>query len=156
KRRHLRKDAIAFCQEVRARRPDVVFGADLIAGFPTETDEMFENTRAIIGDCGLSHVHVFPFSPRTGTPAARMPQVPRSAVKARAAALRAEAATHLRAALNGQLGNVTEVLVEEGNTGRTPHYFAARLAGEQKSAGSIVHGLVTSIDGTQLVMEEAK
>src|SRR6185437_7395508 len=88
KRRHSRGDAIAFCERARALRPDVVFGADLIAGFPTETDEMFENSRSIIDACGLTYLHVFPFSPRQGTPAARMPQVPGKVVKERAAALR--------------------------------------------------------------------
>ena len=77
KRRHLRDDAIRFCDEVRALRPDIVFGADLIAGFPTETEAMFENSLTIVEECGLTHLHVFPFSPREGTPAARMPQVAR-------------------------------------------------------------------------------
>ncbi len=84
KRRHLRSDAIAFCERARALRPDIVFGADLIAGFPTETDDMFENSHSIVDECGLTYLHVFPFSPRGGTPAARMPQVPSSVVKARA------------------------------------------------------------------------
>ena len=89
KRRHLRDDAIRFCSEARRLRPDVVFGADLIAGFPTETEEMFTRSLDIIDDCGLTYLHVFPFSPRKGTPAARMPQVPRDVIKARAARLRA-------------------------------------------------------------------
>ena len=89
KRRHLRENSIAFCENVRRIRPDIVFGADIIAGFPTETDEMFENSVRIVEECGLTHLHVFPFSPREGTPAARMPQVNRRIVKARAARLRA-------------------------------------------------------------------
>ncbi len=84
KRRHLRADAIAFCEQVRRLRPDVVFGADIIAGFPTETEEMFARSLDIVDECGLTHLHVFPFSPRPGTPAARMPQVAREVVKARA------------------------------------------------------------------------
>ena len=88
KRRHAREDSIAFCAELRARRPGIVFGADIIAGFPTETDEMFENSLAIVDDCGLTYLHVFPFSPRPGTPAARMPQLEKAVIKARAALLR--------------------------------------------------------------------
>ena len=89
KRRHLRADSIRFCEDVRKLRPDIVFGADIIAGFPTETEAMFENSLSIVEECGLTHLHVFPFSPREGTPAARMPQVRREVVKERAARLRA-------------------------------------------------------------------
>ncbi len=95
KRRHLRADAIRFCSEARRLRPDVVFGADLIAGFPTETDAMFDNTLRLVDECELTYLHVFPFSPRQGTPAARMPQVEHAVVKDRAARLRAKGeATH--------------------------------------------------------------
>ncbi len=97
KRRHAREDSIAFCNELRARRPDMVFGADIIAGFPTETDEMFENSLQIVEDCGLTYLHVFPFSPRPGTPAARMPQLERDVIKARAARLRASGNARLDA-----------------------------------------------------------
>ena len=90
KRRHLRADAIAFCEQVRRLRPDVVFGADIIAGFPTETEAMFARSLDIVDECGLTHLHVFPFSPRPGTPAARMPQVAREIVKERAKRLRAK------------------------------------------------------------------
>ena len=92
KRRHLRDDSIRFCEDVKKLRPDMVFGADIIAGFPTETEEMFENSLEIVEECGLTHLHVFPFSPREGTPAARMPQVRREVVKQRAARLRAAGA----------------------------------------------------------------
>src|SRR5882757_495095 len=88
KRRHLRAAAIAFCDQVRRLRPDVVFGGDIIAGFPTETDEMFSRSLDLVDECGLTHLHVFPFSPRPGTPAARMPQVPRDVAKERARRLR--------------------------------------------------------------------
>ena len=98
KRRHLRDDSIRFCEDVRRLRPDIVFGADIIAGFPTETEEMFENSLKIVEECGLTHLHVFPFSPREGTPAARMPQVPREVVKERAARLRAAGERAYRAA----------------------------------------------------------
>ncbi len=110
KRRHSRGDAIAFCERARALRPDVVFGADLIAGFPTETDEMFENSRSIVDACGLTYLHVFPFSPRQGTPAARMPQVPGAVVKERAAELREKGSAVLASYLSGQQGRVVDVL----------------------------------------------
>lgn len=127
KRRHLRADAIRFCDEVRRLRPDVVLGADLIAGFPTESDAMFEATARLVDDCGLTHVHVFPFSPRPGTPAARMPQVPRKLVKERAARLRALGEQALARYLERQVGAVLEVLTEEPARGRTPHFTEVTL-----------------------------
>ncbi|MEM6761878.1 MAG: tRNA (N(6)-L-threonylcarbamoyladenosine(37)-C(2))-methylthiotransferase MtaB [Pseudomonadota bacterium] len=153
KRRHLRDDAIAFCDRVRARRPDIVFGADLIAGFPTETDEMFENTRAIIDECGLTHVHVFPFSPRQGTPAARMPQVDRQTVKSRAAALRSTARKALERGLHAMVGRKVTVLVESNNRGRTGEYFSAEVAGPTRANGSVVAGRVTSVTQDALWVE---
>ncbi|WP_332461219.1 tRNA (N(6)-L-threonylcarbamoyladenosine(37)-C(2))-methylthiotransferase MtaB [Acuticoccus mangrovi] len=153
KRRHLREDAVRFCADVRARRPDVVFGADLIAGFPTETDAMFDNTLAAIDDCGLTHVHVFPFSPRKGTPAARMPQVARQTVKARAARLREAATRRLAATLAAAVGTTTEVLAEEEGRGRTPHYLPARLAGVPAAPGALVTGRVAAVDNGTLVVE---
>lgn len=127
KRRHLRTDAIRFCDEVRRLRPDVVFGADLIAGFPTETEEMFENTLDLVEACGLTYLHVFPFSPRKGTPAAKMPQVDRAAVKERAARLRAAGeAAHARY-LDCLAGQRFEILMERNNIGRTPHFAEVRL-----------------------------
>jgi threonylcarbamoyladenosine tRNA methylthiotransferase MtaB len=120
KRRHMRADTIRFCETVRGLRPDVAFGADLIAGFPTETDAMFENTLALIGDAGLTYLHVFPFSPREGTPAARMPQLPRVLIKERAARLRAEGAKALAARLATLRGTTQSVLIEKPGEGRTP------------------------------------
>ncbi|GIX15535.1 MAG: hypothetical protein KatS3mg118_3494 [Paracoccaceae bacterium] len=102
KRRHLRSDAIRFCDTVRAARPDIVLGADLIAGFPTESEAAFENTLRLVGECGLTWLHVFPFSPRPGTPAARMPQLPRATVRERAARLRALGAERAAAHLAGR------------------------------------------------------
>src|SRR5262249_31794647 len=128
KRRHLRGDAIAFCKEVRALRPDVVFGADIIAGFPTETDAMFESSLDLIDACGLTHLHVFPFSPRPGTAAARMPQVARDVVKERARRLRAKGAEALRRHLDGQVGATRRVLSETRELGRTEHFTQVRLA----------------------------
>jgi threonylcarbamoyladenosine tRNA methylthiotransferase MtaB len=127
KRRHLRDDAVRFCADVRRLRPDVVFGADLIAGFPTETDEMFERTLRIVEDCGLTYLHVFPFSPRKGTPAARMPQVPHAAIKERATRLRTAGAEAHRRFLAGQEGARIELLMEREDTGRTPHYAEVRV-----------------------------
>jgi threonylcarbamoyladenosine tRNA methylthiotransferase MtaB len=130
KRRHAREDSIAFCNALRARRPDVVFGADIIAGFPTETDAMFENSLRIVEDCGLTYLHVFPFSPRPGTPAARMPQLPRDVIKARAAALRDMGNRRLEAFLADEVGATRQVLIETQRMGRTEHFthLEARLA----------------------------
>jgi threonylcarbamoyladenosine tRNA methylthiotransferase MtaB len=127
KRRHTRDQAVELCARLRAIRPGIVFGADLIAGFPTETDEMFENTRAIVADCDLTWLHVFPFSPRPGTPAARMPQVHKSAVKARAAALR-EAGTASRTRyFANQIGTRAQILIEHDGFGRSEHYAPVRV-----------------------------
>jgi threonylcarbamoyladenosine tRNA methylthiotransferase MtaB len=122
KRRHLRGDAIAFCKTMRGLRPDMVFGADLIAGFPTEDEAMFENTLKLADDCDLSFLHVFPYSPRPQTPAARMPQLDRAVVKDRAARLRAKAADCLDKHLTQQKGQVVEVLLEKARLGRTPGF----------------------------------
>ena len=127
KRRHLRDDAIRFCEEARRLRPDMVFGADLIAGFPTETEPMFENTLDLVADCGLTYLHVFPFSPRKGTPAARMPQVDRAAVKERAARLRREGERAHARFLDRQQGERIEILMERSDTGRTPQYAEVRV-----------------------------
>ena len=130
KRRHSRAHAVAFCDNVRRRRPDAVFGADLIAGFPTETDAMAENSLKLVDDCGLTFLHVFPFSPRSGTPAARMPQLDRNVVRERAGRLR-EAGAHAQSRfLDGEVGATRTVLVENNAVGRTPQYAAVRLAGE--------------------------
>jgi threonylcarbamoyladenosine tRNA methylthiotransferase MtaB len=127
KRRHLRADAIRFCEEVRRRRPDVVFGADLIAGFPTETEAMFENTLDLVEACGLTYLHVFPFSPRKGTPAAKMPQVDRAAVKERAARLRTAGETAQARYLDRLYGQNAEILMERNGIGRTPQFAAVRV-----------------------------
>ena len=112
KRRHLRADAIAFCEEVQRLRPDMVFGADIIAGFPTEDEEMFARSLDIVEECGLTHLHVFPFSPRPGTPAARMPQVARDVVKDRARRLREKGEAALLKHLGGEVGARRNVLIE--------------------------------------------
>jgi threonylcarbamoyladenosine tRNA methylthiotransferase MtaB len=127
KRRHTRGDAIAFCGKVRRLRPDVVFGADIIAGFPTETEEMFARSLDLVDDCGLTQLHVFPFSPRPGTPAARMPLVDRAIVKERAHRLREKGEAALRAHLAAQVGKRRLVLTERGGIGRTEQVTAVRL-----------------------------
>lgn len=127
KRRHTRADAIRFCEEVRRLRPDIVFGADLIAGFPTESDEMFATSCSTIADCGLTYLHVFPFSPRKGTPAARMPQVDRQIIKARAATLRSLGEAALCTYLADQRGKTVQLLIERDRTGRTPQFAEVRL-----------------------------
>lgn len=144
KRRHSRDDAIAFCRKVRDLRPDVVFGADLIAGFPTETDDMFQASLDLIEQCGLSHLHVFPFSPRPGTPAARMPQLPGDVIKARARALRGVGHDRLTQTLRGMIGTRQPVLVETNDTGRTPHFAIARLEGTA-APGTIINAEMLDI-----------
>ena len=146
KRRHLRADAIRLCAEVRAVRPDVAFGADLIAGFPTETDEMFENTLKLVDDCDLSFLHVFPYSPRPGTPAARMPPVPRDAVKARAARLREKGAQALIRHLDRQVGRTVEALVEREGFARAPDFTEIALQGSAEP-GVIAPVCISGHDG---------
>jgi threonylcarbamoyladenosine tRNA methylthiotransferase MtaB len=149
KRRHLRADSIRFCAEVRKLRPDVVFGADIIAGFPTETDEMFENSLKIVEECGLTHLHVFPFSPREGTPAARMPQVRRDVVKQRAGRLRAAGEAAYRRHLERLQDSSQSILVERQGLGRTEGFTLAAIdAGEP---GEIIDAVITGHDGTRLV-----
>jgi threonylcarbamoyladenosine tRNA methylthiotransferase MtaB len=128
KRRHTRAAAIAFCERVRRVRPDVAFGADIIAGFPTETEAMFARSLDLVDACGLTQLHVFPFSPRPGTPAARMPQVARDIVKERAQRLRKKGETALRAQLDVQIGHRLSVLTERGGIGRTEQFLPVRLA----------------------------
>ncbi len=127
KRRHLRDDSIRFCAEVRALRPDIVFGADIIAGFPTETEAMFENSLKIVEECGLTHLHVFPFSPREGTPAARMPQVRREVVKERAARLRAVGERAYARHLGCARRHAQSVLIERDGLGRTEGFTLTAL-----------------------------
>jgi threonylcarbamoyladenosine tRNA methylthiotransferase MtaB len=151
KRRHLRNDAIAFCDQVRRLRPDVVFGADIIAGFPTETEAMFQRSLDIVDECGLTHLHVFPFSPRQGTPAARMPQVPRELVKDRARRLREKGAVALHRHLDGEIGHIRRVLVESGDIARTAQFTPVRLGGGTP-AGSIVDVSISAHDGRHLIV----
>jgi threonylcarbamoyladenosine tRNA methylthiotransferase MtaB len=150
KRRHSRGDAVRFCEEVRRARPDVVFGADLIAGFPTETEEMFGRSLSVVDDCGLTFLHVFPFSPREGTPAARMPQVPRREVKERAGRLREKGASALARFLDAQAGSEVEVLMERDGVGRTRQFTEIRLSPPSAPAGTLLRARVRGHDGHRL------
>jgi threonylcarbamoyladenosine tRNA methylthiotransferase MtaB len=152
KRRHSRAEAIAFCEGARRLRPDVVFGADLIAGFPTETEAMFANTLRLVEECGLTYLHVFPFSPRRGTPAARMPQVARAEIKARAARLRQKGEQALARFLASQQGKEIEILIESDHIGRTPHFAEVELA-STGPVGSLARALVTGHDDRRLTGE---
>ena len=150
KRRHRRADAIAFCNQVRRLRPDVAFGADIIAGFPTETDEMFAHSLTLVEECGLTQLHVFPFSPRPGTPAARMPQIPRDVVKERARRLRERGGAALRAHLDTQVGARRLVLTERGGVGHTEQFTPVKLA-VPVAPGAILDLTMTGHDGRQLL-----
>jgi threonylcarbamoyladenosine tRNA methylthiotransferase MtaB len=150
KRRHNRADAIAFCERVRRLRPDMAFGADIIAGFPTETEEMFARSLGLIEECGLTHVHVFPFSPRPGTPAARMPQVAHAVIKDRARRLREKGEAALRRHLDGEVGMRRQVLAEAGGLGRTPQFTPVRL-GVAAQPGVILDVSIAAHDGRRLL-----
>ena len=150
KRRHLRADAIAFCEQIRRVRPDVAFGADLIAGFPTETESMFNRSLELIEACGLVHLHVFPFSARPGTAAARMPPVARALVKERARRLRQKGEDVRRHRLEGEVGNTRRVLAETAAHGHTEHFIDARLA-RPVVPGAVVEVMVTGHDGGRLL-----
>jgi len=146
KRRHLRDDSIRFCEEARRLRPDIVFGADFITGFQTETDEMFENTMRLVDECGLTWLHVFPFSPRPGTPAAKMPQVARNMAKARAERLRAKGHERVLAHLDEGIGATRAVLMETPTLGRT-HQFTPVRVKEEARAGEIIPLRLAAHDG---------
>ena len=150
KRRHLRADAVAFCAQVRRLRPDVVFGGDVIAGFPTETEAMFGHSLDLIDDCGLTHLHVFPFSPRPGTPAARMPQLAGDVVKDRARRLREKGEATLRRHLDGEIGARRRVLVESRSLGHTEQFTAVRLAAAAEP-GVIADVAIAGHDGRSLL-----
>ncbi|MEM9288514.1 MAG: tRNA (N(6)-L-threonylcarbamoyladenosine(37)-C(2))-methylthiotransferase MtaB [Pseudomonadota bacterium] len=154
KRRHTREDVIAFCEEVRAARPDMVFGADIIAGFPTETDAMFERSLALVDDCGLTFLHVFPYSAREGTPAARMPQLPKAVRKARAALLRAKGEEAKAAYFGSRIGSEERVLIERCEDGiargHTESFAPITLAADA-SVGRLVTVQVTGVSDAQLI-----
>ncbi|OYU20013.1 MAG: tRNA (N(6)-L-threonylcarbamoyladenosine(37)-C(2))-methylthiotransferase MtaB [Rhodobacteraceae bacterium PARR1] len=149
KRRHLRDDAIRFCEDARRLRPDMVFGADIIAGFPTETEEMFDQSVKLVEDCGLTFLHVFPFSPRKGTPAARMPQVKGPAIKDRAARLRAVGEAALNRHLMAQTGQTHRILLEGPRLGRTEQFTEVSFDRDMPE-GVIVSARITGWQGDRL------
>lgn len=152
KRRHTRDEAIAFCEAMRRRRPDIVFGADIIAGFPTETDAMFDNSLRLVEACQLVWLHVFPYSQRPGTAAQRMPQVDGAVIKQRAAALRAEGDRIRQGWLESQTDTVQNVLVERADRGRTGT-FAQVILSQPQALGSLVDVTITGHDGRMLTGE---
>jgi threonylcarbamoyladenosine tRNA methylthiotransferase MtaB len=150
KRRHLRDDAIKFCEEARRLRPDIVFGADIIAGFPTETEAMFENSLRLVDDCGLTFLHVFPYSARKGTPAAKMPPVRGPVIKERAARLRAAGDAALQRHLAAQIGQSHAVLMESPHMGRTAQFTEVDFATGQPE-GQIVTARITGASAARLI-----
>jgi threonylcarbamoyladenosine tRNA methylthiotransferase MtaB len=148
KRRHSRAEAVAFCDQVRRLRPGIALGADIIAGFPTESEAMFGRSLDLVEDCGLTFLHVFPYSPRPGTPAARMPQVPRATAKDRARRLRAAGDQALRRRLDCEVGKVRHVLVECATQGRTEHFVPVAIAGGV--AGEVRAMTIAGHDGARL------
>jgi threonylcarbamoyladenosine tRNA methylthiotransferase MtaB len=150
KRRHLRSNAIEFCAQVRRLRPDIAFGADIIAGFPTETEAMFSRSLDLIEECGLTFLHVFPYSPRPGTPAARMPQVASGVIKERARRLRAAGEAALRRRLEAEIGATREVLIESAAQGRTEHFVPVAIAGEMP--GAVRSLAIKGNDGSRLTV----
>jgi threonylcarbamoyladenosine tRNA methylthiotransferase MtaB len=149
KRRHLRHDAIMFTEKVRQLRPDMVFGADIIAGFPTETEAMFENTLALVKETHLLYLHVFPYSARSGTPAAKMPQVPLTVRKERAAILRHAGEENLRSFLQHKVGHHAQVLIEKEGFGHSEQFCDVRCS-PALSVGSVHRLRIKQVDGTRL------
>jgi len=149
KRRHMRQDAVDFCAQVRRLRPDIAFGADIIAGFPTESEEMFVRSLALVEECDLTFLHVFPFSPRPGTPAARMPRVDGREIKERARRLRAAGEHALQKRLAWEIGATREVLIESDSAGRTEHYLPVAISGE--TPGAVRRLTMAGHDGARLL-----
>jgi threonylcarbamoyladenosine tRNA methylthiotransferase MtaB len=148
KRRHARADAIDFCAQVRRLRPDIALGADVIAGFPTETEEMFARSRDLVEECGLTFLHVFPYSKRPGTPAARMPQVSGEKIRERASRLRAAGDAALQKRMASEIGATRHVLIESATQGRTEHFLPVAIAGEISGAVRVL--TITGDDGVRL------
>lgn len=149
RRRHSRDESIAFCREVRKARPDIVFGADIIAGFPTETDEMFQQSLNMVGECGLTYLHVFPYSARPGTPAAKMPQLNGDVIKTRARALRERGAEVQAAFYASLVGQQFDLLVENDSVARTPHFAPVRL-NQAMESGDIVRARIEAYTDGEL------
>jgi threonylcarbamoyladenosine tRNA methylthiotransferase MtaB len=149
KRRHSRGHAIQFCAQVRRLRPDIALGADIIAGFPTESEEMFKRSLDLVEECDLTFLHVFPYSPRPGTPAARMPQVSGKRIKDRAKRLRMAGAAALERRLTSEIGATRQVLIESVRQGRTEHFLPVAISGE--TPGAVRALTITGNDGTRLL-----
>jgi threonylcarbamoyladenosine tRNA methylthiotransferase MtaB len=149
KRRHSRADAVAFCAQVRRLRPDIALGADIIAGFPTETEAMFARSQDMVEECDLTFLHVFPYSPRPGTPAARMPQVRGYAIRERARRLRATGEAALQRRLTSEIGAVRHVLIESATQGRTEHFLPVAIAGD--APGAVRALTINGNDGARLM-----
>ena len=156
KRRHSRAEAIALAEKLRTLRPDIALGADIIAGFPTETEAHFENSVRLVDECGLAFLHVFPYSPRPGTPAARMPQLDKALVKERAARLREAGENALKTHFSRHIGEIREALVERGDTARLPDFTPVKLSRDPGQAGRPVRAHITGHDGRQLIGEIAE
>lgn len=154
KRRHNREQVVEFCNNLRALRPEVSFGADIIAGFPTETNEMFENTRRLISEAGIQYLHVFPYSEREGTPAARMPQVPKQIRKERAAILRAEGIKELHKFFARNVGKDANVLIEKNNMAHTENFIPVKLDGEY-DVGQIIKARLYSFEAEYMIARVA-
>jgi threonylcarbamoyladenosine tRNA methylthiotransferase MtaB len=150
KRRHSRHDALDFCAQVRRLRPDIALGADIIAGFPTETEEMFQRSQDLVEECGLTFLHVFPYSPRPGTPAARMPQVKGDKIRERARRLRATGAAALQGRLASEIGGRRKILIESPTQGRTEHFIPVAIGGE--TPGEVRELTITGNDGARLTV----
>ena len=149
KQRHLREDAIEFCANMKAARPEMVFGADIIAGFPTETDAMFQNSLKLVEDCDLTWLHVFPFSPRAGTPAARMPQLDRGVIKDRARQLREQGEKAVQKHLLSNVGQTANILMENENFGRTEGFTPVQFQ-KPKVKGQILSAEILGVEKDQL------
>jgi threonylcarbamoyladenosine tRNA methylthiotransferase MtaB len=150
KRRHSRAQAVEIVQRLKAARPEIAIGADLIAGFPTETNEMAENSLKLIDECDIVMAHVFPYSPKQGTPAARMPQVPPPVAQERARALREASARRRKSWLEGLIGTRQKVLAERGGGGHAENFAPVRMP-SSGSAGKVIEVMVTSIEDEQLI-----
>jgi threonylcarbamoyladenosine tRNA methylthiotransferase MtaB len=151
KRRHSRADAVAMVARLKSARPEIAIGADLIAGFPTEDEAMAANSAALIDDCDIVFGHVFPYSPRAGTPAARMPQLDRATIRRRAATLRARADARRAAWLATLVGTRQAVLAERGGTGHAPNFAPVRFDGDAPAPGVILDSFITGLDDRGLI-----
>ena len=150
KRRHSRQNVIDFCKKARTLRPDIVFGADIIAGFPTETEEMFQNTLNIVEEAGLTYLHVFPYSEREGTPAAKMPQVQKAIRKERAERLRKAGELAVAKFLKTRVGKEESVVVENENIGRTEHFALVQLS-SKNIVGSVISAHIKGTNEAELL-----